>query len=49
MALLYLLYFLRDRVHYSQLFPGHKAEDGLVILILDLHGRGRRSPRWPAA
>ena len=34
MTLLYLLYFLRDRLHYSQLFPGHKAEDGLVILIL---------------
>ena len=34
MTLLYLLYFLRDRLHYSQLFPGHKAEDGLVVLIL---------------
>ena len=34
MTLLYLLYFLRDRIHYSPLFPGHKAEDGLVILIL---------------
>jgi MFS family permease len=34
MAVLYLLYFLRDRVHYSRLFPGHKAEDGLLILIL---------------
>jgi len=34
MTLLYLLYFLRDRVHYSRLFPGHKAEDGLVVLIL---------------
>jgi len=34
MTLLYLLYFLRDRLHYGQLFPGHKAEDGLVILIL---------------
>ena len=34
MTLLYLLYFLRDRLHYSRLFPGHKAEDGLVILIL---------------
>ena len=21
-------------MHYSQLFPGHKAEDGLLILIL---------------
>ena len=34
MALLYLLYFLRDRIHYSRLFPGHKAEDGLLVLIL---------------
>jgi MFS family permease len=34
MTLLYLLYFLRDRLHYSRLFPGHKASDGLVILIL---------------
>ena len=34
MAVLYLLYFLRDRIHYSQLFPGQKAEDGLLILIV---------------
>ena len=34
MTLLYLLYFLRDRIQYSRLFPGHKAEDGLVVLIL---------------
>ncbi|MGE5135525.1 MAG: MFS transporter [Gemmatimonadota bacterium] len=34
MALLYLLYFLRDRVHYSRLFPGQKAEDGLLVLVL---------------
>ena len=34
MTLLYLLYFLRDRIHYSRLFPGHKAEDGLVVLVL---------------
>jgi MFS family permease len=34
MALLYLLYFLRDKIHYSRLFPGRKAEDGLLILIL---------------
>jgi MFS family permease len=34
MALLYLLYFLRDRVHYSRLFPGRGAEDGLLILVL---------------
>jgi MFS family permease len=34
MAILYLLYFLRDKIHYSRLFPGHKAEDGLLILIV---------------
>ena len=34
MTLLYLLYFLRDRIHYTRLFPGHKAEDGLAVLIL---------------
>jgi MFS family permease len=34
MALLYLLYFLRDKIHYSQLFPGQKAESGLLVLIL---------------
>ena len=34
MAVLYLLYFLRDRIHYSHLFPGQTAEDGLVILLL---------------
>jgi hypothetical protein len=34
MTLLYLLYFLRDRLHYSRLFPGNEAEDGLVVLIL---------------
>jgi MFS family permease len=34
MTLLYLLYFLRDRLHYSRLFPGHRAENGLVVLIL---------------
>jgi MFS family permease len=34
MAVLYLLYFLRDRVHYSHLFPGQKAENGLLILLL---------------
>ncbi|HEV7654163.1 MAG TPA: MFS transporter [Mycobacteriales bacterium] len=31
---LYLLYFLRDKVHYEQLFPGKSAEDGVLILIL---------------
>jgi MFS family permease len=34
MGTLYLLYFLRDAVHYSQLFPGQTAADGLLILIL---------------
>jgi MFS family permease len=34
LATLYLLYFLRDKVHYAQQFPGHKAEDGLLILIV---------------
>ena len=34
MALLYLLYFLRDRIHYGRLFPGQNAEDGLLILVL---------------
>ncbi|MFL6127716.1 MAG: MFS transporter [Mycobacteriales bacterium] len=31
---LYLLYFLRDRVHYERLFPGRTAEDGVLVLIL---------------
>ena len=34
MAVLYLLYFLRDKIRYSRLFPGQTAEDGLVILLL---------------
>jgi MFS family permease len=34
LATLYLLYFLRDKVHYAQQFPGHKTDDGLLILIL---------------
>ncbi len=34
MAILYLLYFLRDRIHYTRLFPGHPAEQGLLILVL---------------
>ena len=33
-AVLYLLYFLRDRIHYQQLFPGQTAEDGLAVLLL---------------
>ncbi len=34
MGTLYLLYFLRDKIHYAQLFPGKKATDGLLILIV---------------
>jgi MFS family permease len=34
MGTLYLLYFLRDKVHYAKLHPGQTAADGLLILIL---------------
>jgi MFS family permease len=34
MATLYLLYYLKDQVHYEQRFPGAKAEDGLLVVIL---------------
>ena len=34
MGTLYLLYFLRDKIHYARLFPGQTAADGLLILIL---------------
>ncbi|HET9658153.1 MAG TPA: MFS transporter [Kineosporiaceae bacterium] len=34
MGTLYLLYYLKDQVHYEQVFPGKKAEDGLLVLIL---------------
>ena len=34
MGTLYLLYFLRDAVHYQRLFPGQTAADGLLILIV---------------
>ena len=34
MGTLYLLYFLRDQVHYARLFPGQDAQDGLLILIV---------------
>jgi MFS family permease len=34
MGTLYLLYFLRDRIHYARLFPGQTAQDGLLILIV---------------
>ncbi|MEC3978209.1 MFS transporter [Amycolatopsis sp. H20-H5] len=30
----FLLYFLRDEIHYERLFPGHRAEQGLLLLIL---------------
>ncbi|GAA4994925.1 MFS transporter [Kitasatospora paranensis] len=30
---LYLLYFLRDRIHYETLFPGRRAEQGLLVLV----------------
>ena len=34
MFTLYLLYFLRDRVGYEELFPGSSAAEGLLVLIL---------------
>jgi MFS family permease len=34
MGTLYLLYFLRDKIHYASLFPGQTAADGLLILIV---------------
>lgn len=34
MAILYLLYFLQDKIHYARLFPGQTDEDGLFILII---------------
>jgi MFS family permease len=34
MATLYLLYFLRDRVRYEEIFPGESADDGLAVLIV---------------
>ncbi len=30
----FLLYFLRDKIHYDQLFPGRRAEQGLLLLVL---------------
>lgn len=30
---LYLLYFLRDQVHYEDRFPGRSAADGVLVLI----------------
>lgn len=34
MGTLYLLYFLQDAVGYEQLFPGHAADEGVLILTL---------------
>jgi MFS family permease len=31
---LYLLFFLQDAVGYEQLFPGHSADEGVLILTL---------------
>jgi MFS family permease len=31
---LFLLYFLRDEIHYERLFPGRRAEQGLLLLVL---------------
>lgn len=31
---LYLLYFLRDAIGWQRVFPGQRAEDGLVVLVL---------------
>lgn len=31
---LYLLYFLRDAIGYERLFPGRRAEDGLIVLVI---------------
>jgi MFS family permease len=31
---LYLLFFLHDKLHYSKLFPGQTASDGLLILTV---------------
>jgi MFS family permease len=33
MGTLYLLYYLRDAIHYPRLFPGHTAASGLLILV----------------
>lgn len=31
---MFFLYFLRDGLHYEKLFPGKRAEDGLLLLVL---------------
>lgn len=33
LATLYLLYYLKDQVHFEQQFPGRKADDGLLVII----------------
>jgi len=46
MGTLYLLYFLRDAVHYARLFPGQTAADGPAHPDPDLHRlRGGRLDR----
>jgi MFS family permease len=34
MGTLYLLFYLRDQVRFEQVFPGARAEDGLLVVIL---------------
>jgi MFS family permease len=34
MATLYLLYFLRDRVRFHQLYPRYTVEEGLLLLVV---------------
>src|ERR1022692_4098648 len=34
MGTLYLLYFLRDKIHYARLFPGQTAADGLITAVV---------------
>ena len=39
MGTLYLLYFLRDKIHYARLFPGQDAAGRAADPDRDLHGR----------
>jgi MFS family permease len=34
MAISYLLYFLRDKIRFQQLYPKYTAEDGLLLLVV---------------
>lgn len=34
MSTLFLLYYLRDEIHFEQRFPGRTSEDGLMVLVL---------------